>query len=290
MESVNSCCIAFSGLKIRFRFPSPVHLPKELADLKCEDTGRADEEFEICLLSTPLQLDDKPVYTYLGTHIYPTDKGWLRIYAPLTAEDGCQVACLLCPEGKNKLYYPACKWDFYSNPLHLLHLIGGEAILIKYQASLLHSSVVMIHGKMILFSGPSGAGKSTQADLWVKHFGAELINGDRCVVMRRKEGFYGGGSPWCGGSDVRRPEIAPIAGIFFVNQAPENSLQPMGMRAFVELISQTTVNSWDADFMRTVSDIYDALLKSVPVYRLNCRPDEGAVQLVYQTLFRKENA
>lgn len=281
-------CIGFSGLTIRFHFPTVVTLTPELTDLACDDSGNADEEFQIKLLTTPLPLNGNPVSTYLGTHVYPADKGWLRVYTPLTAENGCQVACLLCPDGKHKLYYPAQKWDFYAHPLHLLHLIGGEYILLRHNALLLHSSVVMIHGKMVLFSGASGVGKSTQASLWVKHLGAELINGDRCVVMEKEGAYWGGGSPWCGSSEVRRPDIAPIAGIFLVNQSSESKLEKLGWEAFMHLIAETTVNSWDPLFMQKVTDIYSGLLKRVPVYRLNCRPDREAVDLVYKTIFQKE--
>lgn len=288
MEEVRSCCIAFSGLKIRFSFPTPVTLTEEMRDLICEDIGVADEEFAVELLTSPLLLTGSPISTYQGNHIYSTDKGWLRIYTPLTADDGCQVACLLCPDGKNILYYPAKKWDFYAHPLHLLHLIGGEGWLIKHNAVLLHSSVVKIHDKMILFFGPSGAGKSTQAALWVQHRGAELINGDRCVITEKSGRYYGGGSPWCGTSEARKPDIAPIAGIFLVNQAKDNSVIPLGNRAFMPLYAQTTLNNWDSSFMQKVTDLYSGLLDQIPVYQLNCRPDRDAVDLVYHTLFRKE--
>ncbi len=280
------CCVAFSGLRFRFRFPSPVGLMTDFRNLQCPDDGQVDEEFAVRLLTTPLALSGKPVATYPTIQIYKTDEGWLRIFTPLTAEDGCQVACLLCPDGLHKLYYPASRWHEFSPSIHLTHLIGGEALLLKHDAFLLHSSVVMINGKMVLFSGPSGAGKSTQADLWVKHRGAEVINGDRCVVMRKNGLFYGGGSPWSGTSGIYRPEQAPIAGIFLVHQASENSLERLGARAFPPLFTQTIVSPWDGEFMEKITRLFSELLSQIPVYRLNCRPDEDAVRLVYDTLFQ----
>lgn len=244
-----------------------------------------DEEYEICLLNSPLKPEAKLLHTLSGIQIYPTDQGWLRIYSPLIAEDGCQVACLLCPDGKNKLYYPASMWDFFSRSFHCLHLIGGEVLLLKYNAFLLHSSIAMVNGKMVLFSGPSGAGKSTQADLWAKYLGADVINGDRCVIMKKDDVFLGGGSPWCGTSGIRRREQAPIAGIFLVNQAPENSLQRLGFQAFAPLFTQTIVNSWDQAFMEKVTQLFSDMLSQVPIYRLDCRADEEAVKLVYHTVF-----
>lgn len=278
-------CIRFSGLTFRFLFPNPIRLPEAFTALQCEDSETPDEEFEIRLLTEPL-VPDAPLFcNQTGTHLYHTQEGWLRIYTPLIAENGCQVACLLRPNGKNVLYYPASRWDYFSDSLHCTHLIAGEALLLRHNAFLLHSSVVLHDGKIILFSGPSGAGKSTQAQLWETHLGAKVINGDRCVIMKKEDGFYGGGSLWSGTSGIYHPDQAPIAGIFLVNQNPENSLVPLGAAAFAPLFAQTTINSWDASFMESITDLMAELLSQVPVYRLNCRPDEDAVRLVHHTLF-----
>lgn len=283
-----SVCIRFSGLTFRFLFPEEIPLPDGFEALLCEDPGQVDEQFEIRLLAGPLVPEGAPVASYAGTAIYRTKKGWLRIYSPLIAEDGCQVACLLCPDGKNILYYPASRWGFYSAGLRLAHLVAGEVLLLRHDAFLLHSSLVMMDGKTVLFSGPSGAGKSTQARLWEAHLGAKVLNGDRTVIMDREGTFYGGGSIWCGTSGIYHPEQAPIAGIFLVNQAPENSVRRLGFQAFKPLMTQITVNSWDSAFMEKVTELLARLMETVPIYQLNCRPDADAARLGYQTLFGKE--
>ena len=56
----------------------------------------------------------------------------------------------------------------------------------------LHSSYIVTRQEQgILFSGPSGIGKSTQAALWQRYAGAEIVNGDRA---------------WCG--PIRGPSAA----------------------------------------------------------------------------------
>ncbi len=279
--------ISFSGLTLRFRFPEPVQLPQELLALQCPDCLEADVEFEVCLLDAPLRPDGFVCTADGEIEIYKLNEGWLRIFPALTWTDGCQVACLLPFNGKNKLYYPAARWDFYAAELHLLHLIGAEVWLLQHNAFLLHSSVVTVEGKAILFSGPSGAGKSTQADLWAQYRGAEILNGDRCLILEQDGIFYGGGSPWCGTSGIRKPGKAPIAGIFLVEKAPENRLERLGLQAFLPLFTQTVVNSWDETFMARITALFGRLLAQIPVYRLYCRPEEAAVSLVYNELFRK---
>lgn len=277
MSSAHTYRICFCGISIRFVFPGPVELPASMLSFLCEEDGPADFQFRIELLTQPLPLPDAPLHTYRDTEIYRTDKGWLRVCTPLITEDGLQVACLLCPDGNNLLYYPASMWDFYASPIRCLHLIGIETLLLSRDAMLLHSSVVLHEGKAVLFSGPAGAGKSTQADLWQKHLGAQVLNGDRCVIRRYPDGFLGGGSPWAGTSGIYRREQAPIAAIFLVCQAPENAVQPLGAAAFGPLLSQTVVNSWDRPFMEQITGLLGDLLCQVPIYLLRCRPDPEAV-------------
>lgn len=288
MASPYSVCIRFSALTFRFLFPQMLSLPAEFQDLRCEDCV-PDESIEIRLLTEPLQIHSDPVHVRAGQSIYRTKEGWLRIYNPLTAGDGCQVACLLCPDGNHILYYPASRWDYFSKSLRCMHLICGESLLIRHRAFLLHSSVVQHRGKAVLFFGSSGAGKSTQARLWAEHLGADIINGDRCVIMERDGIFYGGGSPWCGTSGIHRKEQYPIAGIFFLHQAEENSIHPLLRDALPALMPQITVNSWDGNFMNTLMDLLIAMLGQVPIYHLNCRADRDAVNLACSALFGKED-
>ena len=279
-------CIRFSGVTIRFIPSRPVALPDELSSLLTEDSDDVDATYSVRPLESPLAPVSSPVTYFNGTTVYRLNEGWLRIFPLQTAENGAQVACLLCPENRMTLYYPASKWDFYAHPLNCLHLLGAEAWLLRFDAFLLHSAVVRYRGKTVLFSGPSGAGKSTQAALWAQHFGADVLNGDRCLIRRGADGgFSGGGSPWAGTSGIYRPECAPIGGIFLVHQSPENRVTRLGASAFAPLFSQTTVNSWDSAFMERVTALYSELLAAVPVYRLDCRPDRDAALLVRKTVF-----
>jgi hypothetical protein len=40
--------------------------------------------------------------------------------------------------------------------------------------------------------------------------------------------------------------------------------------------------------MEKISDLFSQLLDQIPVYRLYCRPDREAVELVAKTVFGKE--
>ncbi|MBE6924450.1 MAG: hypothetical protein E7466_04330 [Ruminococcaceae bacterium] len=289
MDLYQSFTIEFSGIRVGFSLPEPIELPQCFQALLTQTAGEPNQMYEVRLLTEPLPIPTAPVHTHGDTAIYSTDKGWLHIHTPLGDSAGCQVACLFCPNGHHILYYPASRWDYYARVWRCGHLIQGERLLLAEDALLLHSSAVLHQGKTVLFSGPSGAGKSTQAELWRTHLGAEIINGDRTVIRKRDEEFWGGGSMWSGTSHIYRRESAPIAGIFLLTQAPENRVRRLGAEAFAPLFSQTIVNSWDPVFVDRITDLFVRLLERVPVYRLCCRADGEAVELARATLFGKES-
>lgn len=280
--------VGFSGITVSFQLPGPITLPKRYAALQCENPERPDELYVLQLLTEPLPLPGSEVSSVWETKIYQSEKGWLHIFPNLGDGNGCQVACLFCPEGPHTIYYPASRWEEYSRVWNNAHLICGEQLLLRHDAFLLHSSVVLYQGKAVLFFGPSNAGKSTQAQLWHQHLGAKVVNGDRTVVRKTEDGFTGGGSIWSGTSGIYHPDYAPIAGIFLVEHGSENRVEPLGYRAFKPLLAQTLVNSWNVGFMNRVTELLSELMDQVPIYRLSCRPDKEAVELAKATLFPTE--
>lgn len=288
MNTEHSFTIRFSGITVRFVLPTTVNLQECFTNLMCEDTTSPDAEYRVELLTSPLCPQGEPCATLGHTYVYKTNEGCLHIYSPLTAEDGCQVACLLSKNGRHTMYYPASKWAKHRKYWHCSHLLCGEAMLMMFGAVLLHSSLVKINGKMVLFSGKSGDGKSTQAELWRKHADAEIINGDRTVIRKIDGVFCGGGSLWCGTSGINKGDIAPIGGIFILKKSSENKVRRLSSEAFMPLFSQTTINSWDKEFVDKATDIYRELIESVPIYELSSTADKNAVELAYKTIFGEE--
>ena len=283
--------ICFSGLTLRFTQPRiPFALSEAFSSLLCHDELEPDAEYEIILLDTPLEPAVPPHHSYFGIDLYQLDEGWLRIHPLQRSKNGCQVACLFCPDGRHTVYYPASRWEEYSRIWCCTHLICGERLLLRHDAVLLHSSVVLYQEKSVLFSGPSGAGKSTQARLWQEYLGATVLNGDRTVIRKIGEDFFGGGSMWSGTSGIFRPDFAPIAGIFLVEQGTENRLERLGFEAFKPLLTQTIVNSWDPAFMSQVTQLLAELMDRIPIYRLTCLPNAEAVELARDTLFPPERS
>ena len=73
---------------------------------------------------------------------------------------------------------------------HVLSSANAAYVFPDHDGFILHASYILYRGEAILFSAPSGTGKSTQAAFWKEHRGAEIINGDRVLVIKRDGVFY----------------------------------------------------------------------------------------------------
>lgn len=148
----------------------------------------------------------------------------------------------------------------------------------------LHSAyIVTPAGEAILFSGPSGIGKSTQAALWERSAGAQIINGDRALLdIGRKTAngiFYSGTSGIC------RNVTASIQAIVLLGQNDENRVStPSPQAAFAGVLSQCAYYDWDALSATKMTECVARLVSDVPVLHFDCRADASAVRVLQERL------
>ena len=160
-----------------------------------------------------------------------------------------------------------------------------EKQAIKDHSMILHSAYMCYEDTAVLFSAPSETGKSTQAELWRRHGGAEILNGDRAGLMPCGSGWDSWGLPCAGSSGIYRNERAPLKIIAVLRQGPENRVaQLRPARAFAALLPEITVHRWDRDFTQRASEALERLVTQVPAYILECRPDRGAVEALRAVL------
>jgi len=146
---------------------------------------------------------------------------------------------------------------------------------------LLHASWICYGGKGILFSGPSGIGKSTQAALWERCRGAELINGDRAAIFPTPGGAELRGIPYCGSSGINKNRTMPLAAVVCLSQASENSITRLsGVMSFRQLWEGCSMNLWNQEDIIKVTQAVVDTVSAVPVFHLACTPDERAVQIL----------
>ena len=179
---------------------------------------------------------------------------------------------IILPECKfKKVFYEALKM------MYDLATAGKDTLHV-------HAAVVSCGGKGYLFLGPSGTGKSTHAQLWIKHIGGtELVNDDNPVV--RDGVVYG--SPWSGKTPCYRNVSVPIGGIVMLSQAPYNKIRRLsGIEAYVDLAESVGGKIWDSRIAEGLHQAENKLASTVPMWHLECLPDEAAARLCYETITR----
>ena len=167
----------------------------------------------------------------------------------------------------------------------VLSAIGIEHLMAQAGGLVFHCSFIESDGRAILFTAPSETGKSTQAELWRRHRGARIINGDRAAIRWDGRQLLAEGIPFCGSSEHCEDASLPIGAIVYLAKAPQTSIRRMGgYEAFSRIWEGVCVNTWDREDMERVSDLVQKLATFVPVYYLPCTPDESAVTALEQVL------
>lgn len=152
-----------------------------------------------------------------------------------------------------------------------------------------HSSTVVWRGSAVMFLGGSGTGKSTHSGLWLRNIpGSSLLNDDSPVVrVDPSAGVMVHGSPWSGKTPCYRADAYPLAAVVRLSQAPRNGIRRLvSTEAFVALQpSFAPTFMLDEGYADRLLEIASAVITAVPVYHLECLPDDEAARLCFSTIF-----
>ena len=160
------------------------------------------------------------------------------------------------------------------------------ASLIDYKGFYLHASAIAIEGKAYLFSGPSGIGKSTHTRLWKQEFGdnAVVFNDDKPAIRCLDGHWFAYGTPWCGKDGINHNMRVPLAGICFLEQADRNRIRRLSSKEALSKLLMQTVRRVDKDKMECLLKLLDVLLREIPIFELENRPEPEAALLSYETM------
>lgn len=152
---------------------------------------------------------------------------------------------------------------------------------------IIHASVVGWNGNAYMFIGKSGIGKSTHSRQWLQYIsGTELVNDDNPVIRVGNNGeirVYG--SPWSGKTACYKNINFPLKGIVRIKQAPYNKIQRiLGLDAFVMIRAHINTLSWDQTVTNGVFTTERILTKEIPIWLLECQPNEAAALLCHSEI------
>lgn len=145
----------------------------------------------------------------------------------------------------------------------------------------MHASYIDWNGQAILFAAASGTGKSTQAALWERYAGAEILNGDRVLLREREQIWNAYGYPCCGSSDICVNRNLPLRAIVILEQGSENQVSeiPAGEKIRT-LLAGIEVYRWSIREIDKALELAEQIARKVPVVKFVCRPEEGAVTVL----------
>ena len=243
--------LAIGSLRFHLRFPAQPRLEREIAPFVVE----AGEPWDVAVE-----------------------------YRPDESRSDAEVTLSPAADRVTVRYPPELSYRFAAFRGCLIY-VPMEQILLAHNRFFLHACFVASPFGGLLFTGDSGAGKSTQGELWRRYTDSAVINGDRAILAKEQTGWRAYGSPYAGSSGyyVRRDE--PVRAVVLLEQATENQVDVVSpAEAFKKLFLQVSLDHSAPDQVNRLCDLLTDLIAAVPVYRLRCTPDEGAVEALKQAL------
>lgn len=220
----------------------------------------------------------------------PTFDFWLH---------GKRTGILLCDKSfkQANLFIPQ-KETSATGTTHLDTFAVNNSLMVLYslatanlQTALFHAAVIRNKERGYLFLGKSGTGKSTHARLWLQYNeGSTLLNDDNPVVrlFKSEDGKISAkvyGSPWSGKTPCYRNEVVDVGGFVLLSQAPFNKISRLkGVAAYAALVPCISGMRWDKEIANGIHQTENALASHVPVWYLECLPDEAAAKLCQETI------
>ncbi len=221
---------------------------------------------------------------------------WVQISSDNIDNTNAIYSIYINSEDENEILYmleASKNWSnarfSYSGKSNMGYAVNGPLSEILFRNTILYHQGIVVHaaainweGKGIIFSAPSGTGKSTQANLWKKHLGAEIINGDRPALRTLNGHSYVYGTPWSGATPEFLNSSVPLSAIILLEQAKKNTITQLTNNEIMSLLlPRCFLPYYDNKMMDLAIKNIESIITSTPVYLLSCKPDVEAVNLVY---------
>ena len=234
-------------------------------------------------LEVPEMQEELYPFTYedVASSFGRTADGYLLVEKP-AEESPFYLWC----DASRKVVYLSGNWSLRLYRFALW--LGYGLMTIPYQTLAIHSSCIVYRNQAVLFLGESGTGKSTHTRLWREHIdGAVLLNDDSPMVRVEEGKVWVYGSPWSGKTPCYKAERYELKGCVRLSQAPYNRMRKLSVLEAYGAIHPSCAPefAYDDALYDEVSRTLGEILSVVPVYHLECLPDEDAARLSCGMIF-----
>ncbi|NCC98979.1 MAG: hypothetical protein EOL95_04640 [Bacteroidia bacterium] len=268
---------------------NPIMLAARMENLKPFESIKSDKIIFSLFLDASIEEQGKEVHNYdtdvLSYRFKKNDNGYCILFNNRYYQKNCMmVSNADFTEIKTNMSSDDIDNMFLNNIL----MFAFSFSTIKTGTLMIHSSVAVFDNKAYAFLGKSGTGKSTHLGLWLKYIqGATLLNDDNPIIRIQDSNIYIYGSPWSGKGAVYLQEKYVLSGVTRLKQAPYNKIESIsGAKAFAAMLPSCSKIQWEHDSFNSLCLSINKIIKSVPIYCLECLPNEAAARLSYQTLVK----
>ena len=160
--------------------------------------------------------------------------------------------------------------------------------LARYDAFLMHASVLDVDGYGVAFCAKSGTGKTTHTLLWKTLFGdrCQIVNGDKPII-RFIDGIpYAFGTPYCGKENLSVNMKTPIKALGFINRSEKNFVSQLtDIDAMRELFKVCYIPKNKENVIKTI-DLIGDFLGRASFYNIYCNMDADAAVTISQNILK----
>ena len=163
-------------------------------------------------------------------------------------------------------------------------------LLPDFDRAVFHGAAITYKDKGFIFTAPSGTGKSTHIKLWRKYLGdsVDIVNGDKPILMADTDSVSVHSSPWCGKEGWNKNRSAELSAICIIQRGLKNRIKKIsGGDALTYLIKQIYRPKNPLALAKTL-ELFDRILKKVPVFVLECDMSEEAVKTSFEAMTGEE--
>ena len=159
------------------------------------------------------------------------------------------------------------------------NMFGYDELLYRKNRICIHACMIEYNNEAILFCGNSGIGKSTQGELWKNYENAVIINGDRSILHIQNDIVVASSAPICGSSGICINKTLPVKAIVILGRSSENHIERLnGFNALCRLLENIPVG------VKATEECIK-ICSAVPIYKLDCTPDETAVNTLKDVIY-----
>lgn len=161
--------------------------------------------------------------------------------------------------------------------------------LLKFDAFVMHGTVIDVENKGIVFTALSGTGKTTHMLYWQEMLGDKLkiINGDKPIIRFFDGVPYAYGTPWAGKEGFNTNARTKLEDICLIERADVNEVVPLTGFQVVSLFIKQIYHPEDPVARNKTYDLANKLLSCCNLRKIRCTKDISAAKTAYNAIFNK---